>query len=258
MINLQKAESKFKEYVEQYDQTDEKVQLKIRHTYGVVRLSQSIARELDLSEEEIKLAQLIALLHDIGRFEQAKQFQNFLDSHIMDHAQFGVSLLFKKGLIRQFIQDTSYDDIIYKAIVNHNRYQIEEGLEEKELLHAKIIRDSDKADNFRVKAEEPIEAILNSSKGELETSKMSQKIYQDFLQNKEILREERKTPMDMWVSYLAFLFGFYFSAGLRYIEQKGYIDKMIYRLDYKDEKTKQQMEQIRLCAKEYINSKIAR
>ena len=50
-----------------------------------------------------------------------------------------------------------YDCIIYKAINNHNKFEIERGLSERELLHCKIIRDADKLDIFRVKEEDSFE-----------------------------------------------------------------------------------------------------
>ena len=47
-----------------------------------------------------------------------------------------IPLLFEKGLIRNFIKENKYDYIIKTAIINHNRFQIEEGLDEKTLLHS--------------------------------------------------------------------------------------------------------------------------
>ena len=111
------------------------------------------------------MARLIALLHDIGRFEQSKMSSDvydIADATFFDHAQYGVKILFEDNLIRNFIDDNSYDNIIYKAILNHNRLEIEEGLNEKELLHAKIIRDADKIDNFRVKLTENFKVLLGT------------------------------------------------------------------------------------------------
>ena len=66
---------------------DDKVRLKIVHTYGVVKQSEEIAKRMRLSEEDTELARMIALLHDIGRFEQLKRFDSFLPERpwIMPH-----------------------------------------------------------------------------------------------------------------------------------------------------------------------------
>ncbi len=60
-------------------------------------------------------------------------------------------MLFEKGMIRDFIENNQYDEIIKIAIDNHSRLTIEDGLNERTLLHSKIIRDADKLDNYRVK-----------------------------------------------------------------------------------------------------------
>ena len=153
MIDLLNAQKEFKNYLKDYNIEDERVKLKVTHTYGVVDASRYLSNKLNLNEEDTKLSELIALLHDIGRFEQSKVIENVFDkadTKYFDHAEFGVKILFEDNLIRKFIADSSYDNIIYKAILNHNKYKIEDNLKEKELLHAKLIRDNDKTDNFRV------------------------------------------------------------------------------------------------------------
>ncbi|MBR2240408.1 MAG: HD domain-containing protein [Bacilli bacterium] len=193
MIDFKHAMETFKKYLENFDSKYGKIDLKIRHTYGVVKASEYIANKLDLNNEDVELAKLIALLHDIGRFEQIRQSDSFIDNKDMDHAILGNDILFKDNLIRDFIEDTQYDNIISKAILNHNRLYIEDGLTERELLHAKIIRDADKTDNFRVKAEEDFENIIdNSSKDILENEIISENIFNDFMNSKIIVREDRK------------------------------------------------------------------
>ncbi len=257
MIDFNQALIAFKKYVKNYDIEYGKIELKIRHTYGVVNASEYIAKKLSLDKENIELAKLIALLHDIGRFEQIKKFDCFIDNNNIDHAILGNEILFKNNLIRNFIKDTKYDNIISKSILNHNRLSIEDGLTDKELLHAKIIRDADKTDNFRVKATEGFENIIdNSSKEILENDTISDNIFKNFMNSEIIVREDRKTYMDFWVSYIAFIFDFNYKAGLEYIQQMNYIDKIVNRLDYKNVDTKQKMEKIRNHALQYIESRL--
>ena len=122
---------------------------------------------------------MIALLHDIGRFKEIHCTNGF-DSVGFDHAAYGVKLLFEDNLIRDFIADSSYDEIIKNAIGNHSRIAIQDGLGDRCLLHAKIIRDADKLDNFRVKKDEEIEAIFPgrvNSKEDIEQSVLSDRVY---------------------------------------------------------------------------------
>ena len=121
MININKAKLAFKEYVSHYNENDAKIQLKIRHTYKVVDVSEYIGKALGLNDEEVELAKLIALLHDIGRFEQIKVTDSFIDFKGFDHADYGVKVLFEDGAIRKFIEEETYDSIIYTAIKNHRK-----------------------------------------------------------------------------------------------------------------------------------------
>ncbi|MCI8410894.1 MAG: HD domain-containing protein [Clostridia bacterium] len=254
MIDFIKAQEMFKKYLKQYDTNDGNIELKIKHTYEVVKKSEYISKGLGLDKENIELAKLIALLHDIGRFEQVKQINDFLDSKSFDHAEYGIKVLFKDNLIREFIEDIKYDNIIQKAIYNHNKYKIEEGLNESELLHSKIIRDADKLDNFRVKEKENFENIFPSKYNPktINYETVSPKVYKDFMNHQCIKLEDRETQIDFWVCVIAFIFDLNFDISLQYIKDKNYIDILVDRIEYKNKETKEQMEQIRQCAKEYL------
>ena len=82
---------------------------------------------------------------------------------------------------------------------------------ERILLHTKIIRDADKVDNFRVKAEEPVETMVDVSARQLGREAITQDIFDTFMRHTPILNSNRKTHMDMWVSYFGYLFDFNFA-----------------------------------------------
>lgn len=256
MIDLLEAEKVFKEYLKNYDTAYGPITLKITHTYKVVEKSEYIAKALNLSEEQIQLAKLIALLHDIGRFEQRKRSREFDDCKDLDHAEYGVKVLFEDGWIRKFIKEDKYDKIIYDAIINHSRYSIEEGLSEENLLQAKIIRDADKLDNFRVKEEEKLENTLKYNSETINYESISPKVFQTFMSEKTIDIRDRKTQIDFWVSIVAFIFDLNFKVSFQYLKENNYINRVIDRLEYKNEDTKIKMEEIRKCANNYIDTKI--
>ena len=258
MINLRKAQESFKKYLKDYDIEDGNIKLKIKHTYEVVNKSEYISKGLGLNQENIELAKLIALLHDIGRFEQVKQTSDFLDGKDFDHANYGIKVLFEDNLIRKFIEDNQYDNIIKKAIYNHNKYKIEENLNNAELLHSKIIRDADKLDNFRVKETEHFSNIFPSKYNPktINFESISPKVYNDFMNQKCIKLEDRQTQIDFWVCVIAFIFDLNFDISLKYVKENDYIDILIDRIEYKNNDTKQKMEDIRKCAKEYLERSI--
>ena len=79
-INREKALAAFQEYTDRYDSSRDMIRLKIEHTYRVCGLCQQIARSLDLPEEEVDIAWLTGLLHDVGRFEQQRVYGTFTDA----------------------------------------------------------------------------------------------------------------------------------------------------------------------------------
>ena len=181
MIDIEKAKKAFNEYVKKYDPNDPQIYLKIKHIETVVSVAKEVAESLNLDEENVKLAELIALLHDIGRFEQVKRYHTFMDKDSINHAEFGTNLL-KEGLIREFIEDEKYDEIIRKSIYSHNKYSIDEELSEKELMHAKIIRDADKLDiMYQATCQ-----MWNDMKVDIEEQNITTVVLEQFLAKKTI------------------------------------------------------------------------
>ena len=95
-INREKALAAFQEYTDRYDSSRDMIRLKIEHTYRVCGLCQQIARSLELPEEEVDIAWLTGLLHDVGRFEQQRVYGTFIDADSIDHAKYGARILFGK------------------------------------------------------------------------------------------------------------------------------------------------------------------
>ena len=137
MIDMTYARRAFDAYLDQFDRTDEKIRLKIVHTDGVVRYMTEICRRMNLPEEDCRLAELIALLHDIGRFEQLKRYDSF-ERDTMDHAAYGVQILFgEQQMIRRFVEEDIWDDIIREAIARHSDFSgYDPSLTSRQLLHA--------------------------------------------------------------------------------------------------------------------------
>lgn len=254
MIDRNKARQAFAGYLQAYDTADDKIRLKAVHTYAVLDAADVICRDENLTGEDRELAVLIALLHDIGRFEQLKVFGSF-DDRKMDHASFGVSVLFEDGLIRNFIAEDRYDGIIRKAIRNHSLFELPEGLNEREKLHCRIIRDADKLDNFRVKDTEKMETMLDISEEAIGLEPISPDIMKSIRAERCIRRADRITHMDHWVSFLAFIFDLNFKASFRWLLDRDYMNRNIDRIVYRNPATKRDMEELRQICNRYIRER---
>ncbi len=244
MIDILKAKQAFKKYVNGYDKENYKIKIKIIHSQRVAEFAKEIAkRNKSLSQEEEQLAQLIGLLHDIGRFEQAKKYHTFIDKISVNHGELGVQILFEEGNIRNFIEETQYDEIIKKAILYHNRDKKSlEYLKGKEKLYSQIIRDADKMDILSILTTAKKEEIWG--KENLSEEKMSDEIYKEFMEEQDINYQQRKTAVDLLVSHFAFVFDFNDKQSLQMVKENQYFEKLYQRFQFNHSKTKEQMEQI--------------
>lgn len=253
-IDFAQAKRAFEEYLDEYDREDDKIRLKIVHTYCVADCARKIARGMNLSPEDTELAEVIGLLHDIGRFEQVRQFDSFMPD-TMDHAAYGAQLLFgEKKMIRRFLAEEGYDEIICKSIEKHSDFRLEGIQDERTLLHARLIRDADKLDNCRVKLEASMETLLGVDEIQAGKGEISPKVWKACAEHKPVLSSDRKSFPDHWVSYVAQIFDVNFAVTFSIIKEKNYIQRIVDRLPYESHETAEKMKRLAEIAEEYIDN----
>lgn len=136
--------------------------LKETHIGFVRRNCKELAQWLKLTEHDVLLAELIGLLHDVGRFRQWSVYRTFRDNLSEDHAELGLKVIQEQSLYKEL--DSEDRSILLFAISNHNKKFIAQAPSERHLLFAKIIRDADKLDIYRVNIEYvcvPPEGVLH-------------------------------------------------------------------------------------------------
>lgn len=219
----------FDEYVSHYDMKDEKIRLKYTHTFRVAEQCLEISKSIGLDEEGRKLAYLIGILHDIGRFEQEKVYHTYNDFKSIDHADLACEILFNDGVIRNFIKDDKYDDIICEAVMYHNKYNVcswEE--DEVKLLYSEIIRDADKID------------IINNvvNRGEIKLPEddngVGKEVDEDFRLEMPVHHSHKETKNDSTLTMVAFVFDLNFPYSYEYFKEHDFINKMYDKLKNKE------------------------
>lgn len=250
MIDTEKAKLEFDNYAKQYDIEDETLNRKYYHIYRVMKIAGEIAESLKLSEEEIQIAKIVGLLHDIARFEQYKRYKTFSDVKSIDHGDFGAEILKKDNFIRKFVETDEYDEIIIKSVKNHNKFKIEENLSDKELLYSKIARDADKLDIFFeiltmfYKDLKEIEILENGT--------ISEEIMEQVINEKQVLIKRGINNVDKFIIILCFTFDLNFKYSFDIMQKEDYINKIINRFDFKNAETKERIEQTRQILNNYI------
>lgn len=167
-IDRDRARVAFKSYTDAYDATNPRIALKIEHTYHVAEACDAIAREQGWSPEDIDLAWLCGLLHDMGRFEQLRRWDTFKDAESMSHAALGVEVLFGENpadapattSIREFIDNPAEDELICASIACHSDFRLPAQLDERTRRFCDIVRDGDKIDIMRTIADSAVDTVL--------------------------------------------------------------------------------------------------
>ncbi len=257
MININQAKEVFLEYVEKYDASNPKISRKIEHTLRTTDVARKIAEGLNLDKEDVELASLIGLLHDIGRFNQIKKFDTYNDSISLDHAGESNRILFEEGNIRKYIKDNKFDEIIKTAIWNHNKAKIEESVtEERTLLHSKIIRDADKTDIYEVfEREDKGWGLYNYEK--IGQYSISDEVYNEMKNCRQIDRRILTNELEWYISNLSYTFDYNFNPGLEIIKEKDYIRHMISKIENKTEENEKKINEIQEVLLNYIDKRIS-
>lgn len=252
MIDIENANKVFDEYVSQFNPENGRIKLKIDHIKRVANMSKKIAESLKLDQEQIHLAELIGLFHDIGRFKQAEIYNTFSDKDSINHAELSIKVLYEDNLIEKFHVEEKYTNIIKTAILNHNKAKIADNLTEEELLFAKIIRDADKLDIFYTICKYDFESIFWYK--EFDDAKISDKIMEQFLNEHTIHYSDIKTNADQILTFYAYIYDLNFEFSSKELKEKRYLEKFTNRVceEFKSLEIHEQMEEIPNVVNEYL------
>ncbi len=287
VLNKEYNKKRFADYTNDYNIQDPKIKLKVDHTYRVADLCAQIADSIGLSEDDVQLAWLCGLLHDIGRFEQIRQYGTFSDAASIDHALLSTLLLFgdssvsrsNQGNWEQYANDnpdfalypekltasikkgealiTDYDckeewyPYLANAILWHSAYRVPSHLSKRSRLFADILRDADKIDILRVNLETPLEDIYNLPKEEFLTSQVTPEVMLAFDDHHCILRSLKKTAIDHPVGHISLVYELVFPISKRIVHEQGYLEQLLH-LPSNNPITQKQLDHIRREMHSYL------
>jgi hypothetical protein len=234
----------FGEYIRPFFSRDgdeflnENLRLKECHTHRVREEARLLAAALQLDENDMRIAETIALLHDVGRFEQFKKYRTYKDPTSEDHAAIGLRAMRQERILEGL--DTQERGWIEQAVEYHNKKLLPEGLDEKTLLFAKMIRDADKIDIYYVVIENLRQYYENPCMFHLEVEfpsgpECSREILEAVEQGRLIGYEALRTMNDFILLQVGWVYDIYFDASLQRIVERGFLEQLIGRLPETDE-----------------------
>ncbi|MBW8034232.1 MAG: HD domain-containing protein [Planctomycetes bacterium] len=255
---LQKFKAWFADYIADFYGTsayiDANLELKEIHTDYVCKEAIYIAGAIGLGENDRLIAAVIALFHDVGRFEQFTKYQTYSDAKSENHNLMAVRILKEYNILADLTE--TEQDIILKAIELHGAKELPADLDELTELHARIIRDADKLDIYRVLTEKYRQYRDDPENYSLELEQVDEPTYSphiiEAIQNHaQVDYTSLKTLNDMKLLLLAMIFDVNFAPTLKRIKQHGYVGQLLQLLP--DDEV---MEKVGQTMRVYMENKI--
>ncbi|HFE64245.1 hypothetical protein B1H10_06740 [candidate division KSB1 bacterium 4484_188] len=228
--NVNDLKKWFYNYVQTFKTGDEDQQkniaLKEEHTIRVCQEILDIGNQLKINKNKLYLSEIIALLHDIGRFEQYAVYKTFVDSQSVDHAALGVKILKKSNILGSF--DLPVQDVIFRTILYHNRATVPREETETCLFFTRLLRDADKLDILKVVTDyyHQKDGKRNGAieLGLPDTPEISEQVYQDLINKKIVNIKHVKNLNDFKLLQVGWVFDINFTPTLRHIKARRYVE----------------------------------
>lgn len=230
----------FNNYCDSFKELSDNQQLNFRikkeHSLRVAEMALSISEKLDWTEDEQRTAFLMGLLHDIGRFSQLVEFDTFNDDKSIDHAENAVNILKEENIFE--ILNVENKELIFAAILNHNKFKIQDGLTGQELLHAKLLRDADKVDILKVLTD--YYSKRNSTVNHTLTwdlpkgSVVSPAVVKEILAGKSVSKKNVASEIDVKIMQLSWVFDVNFRPTFEYLMKNRYLENVYNSLPKND------------------------
>lgn len=210
-------------YMRSFYTEDEEVQQAIRlkevHTGIVTSIAVELAKHLGLAVHDVQLAEIMGLFHDVGRFRQFTIYRTFNDAVSEDHAALGLKALDELPFFSRLAP--ADEALVRFAIWNHNKKVIAPTEDARELFFARLLRDADKLDIFRV-----LRPFLAPPDG----SGVSPDFLEKFIAGEQVDYTQIRTMDDRKLVRLMWVYDVNFSWTLRRIRERGYIEDIIAHL----------------------------
>jgi putative nucleotidyltransferase with HDIG domain len=205
------------------------LKIKEQHSYRVCEETSYLADELGLTENQKREATAIALLHDVGRFEQFVKYRTYSDHRSVNHCLLGLEVIRREKVLEQV--EKTERELIEKAIEYHGRIKLPSSLDGEELLFSRLIRDADKLDVFYVVLGFYKQLKDNPKKFALELEfpdepTYSAEVVEWILRGQLIDYSKLKTLNDARLCQLGWVYDVNFAATLKQIKQRGFLEKI--------------------------------
>ncbi|OSS42942.1 Metal-dependent phosphohydrolase [Desulfurella amilsii] len=200
--------------------------LKRIHTHNVCKESLKIMQRYRKNQNCSLSSYIIALFHDVGRFEQYVKYNTFNDAVSKNHAELSIKIMMENDLLKNVNDYTK--NIIIEAIENHNKAYLPKLNDHKLIFLSKVVRDADKIDIYRIITQNYISEKPNDAVNlELLASvDISENVYKNILNGQCVKYEDLKTITDLKILHLSWVYDINFIYTFERIKKEFYLEKI--------------------------------
>ena len=254
---MQEAYDEFTKYVNNFDLNVESIEFKYNHTFRVVNYAKQIVETITDDERLIHTALIAALLHDLGRFEQFRDYHTFYDRLSYDHGDKAYEILLKDNYIDVYEKDEYLKDVILNAVKYHNKKELVLTDDEFKNTVAKVVRDADKVDILFDPHNLKDEDLIKYEKVKEEEFDINDLIIEDIKKEQLCSNANLKSCFDGILRELAFIFDINYKKSLEILKNGRRVEERFDTLR-RFNKKEENLEKINLMEKimlDYINRK---
>ena len=224
----------FDDYVAGFYGDDEfvnaNIKLKEDHSKRTCEEMAYLVEGLGLEPNQRRLLEAIALLHDVGRFEQFVKYHTYNDPRSVNHCLLGLDVLNRTKLIEDLEADQKR--FIEKAIEYHGRRELPKDLDGQCLLFSQLLRDADKLDILYVVTEYYVQYRDNPDEFKLEVELpdepgYSADVVEDILLGRRVEYSRLRTLNDMKLLQLGWVYDVNFVLTLKRIKQRRFLEMLV-------------------------------
>ncbi|MGE5294224.1 MAG: HD domain-containing protein [Solirubrobacterales bacterium] len=224
----------FSAYTNRFFGQDEYVNMHLRikqeHTRRTCEEMLHLAGRLALDANQTRIAETIAMLHDVGRFPQFSMYRTYSDVRSVSHGALGVEVLDREGVLEDLTAEER--QWVRTAIANHSQKDLPSGLDDRTLLFLKMIRDADKLDIFRIALDVYRRRKENSQGVSFEIElpdepRISPKVLEAVLAGQPIEYASLRTLNDIRLCQIGWVYDLNFTASVERFHACNYLNELL-------------------------------
>lgn len=240
---MEKYRKIFNQYFKRFSIREQNILRKFHHSYRVMEYAKEIGNSMNFNGHDIWLCKMIGLFHDIGRFEQWTKYETYNDHDSIDHGDLAYKIVQDENILDD-INDIDRN-IILTAIKYHNKYDLNEIIDERIKIFCEIIRDADKLDILFEQGNtiKNIQAKLNDD--------LTKEIY-----NKKLCSNKYvKSDVDVILRQIGFIFDLHFQYSFVLLKEQNWFSNKFNLLEnYVEDKNA--VKELQEFINKYVEEKI--